>query len=418
MQSHNNASIGHALAHRPRNSVVIEDCYASDGTLAGSRLPLSAEGIDSQERRSLSLCDRQPLPGVSLGDSLEHKLASRPAGDGKLLVPMPNNCEMSRAIRGMGQRRWLSCEARQDQPALQSTAGASQLSCVLLFTDVVDRRLLEQQYHHSQKLESLGQLASGIAHEINNPLQYISDNIQFLKASLMELRPMLALLRSLQRRPECEHVLAEQVLEHVRALDLERMLEHVPQAVQDAEEGVSHVSRIVRAMKEFSHPGSETELPVNLNHILESTLVVSRSEWKFVADVETSFQPDLPKVAGYSGELHQIFLNLLVNAAHAIASANAATGRVKGRIRVCTFQTGDSCTVCIEDNGCGIPREIEDRIFEPFFTTKEIGKGTGQGLAIARRVVEKHGGSLRFESAAGHGTTFYVQLPRGRSPMA
>ena len=168
-------------------------------------------------------------------------------------------------------------------------------------------------------------------------------------------------------------------------------------------------------MKVFSHPGTEAQLPVDLNQVLESTLVVSKSEWKFVADVETSFQHDLPKVAGFGSELHQVFLNLVVNAAHAIASANAIAERTKGLIRVATVQTGDYCTVSIQDNGGGIPREIEHRVFDPFFTTKEVGKGTGQGLTIARRVVvEKHGGSMWFDSVPGQGTTFYVQLARAR----
>jgi signal transduction histidine kinase len=167
----------------------------------------------------------------------------------------------------------------------------------------------------------------------------------------------------------------------------------------------------VRAMKEFSHPGGGEKTLVDLNHAIESTLTVSRNEWKYIADLKTDFDPDLPQISCYPSELNQAFLNIIVNASHAIIHANAGKNE-KGLITIATQKDGDNIVIRIEDTGGGIPESIQNKIFDPFFTTKDVGKGTGQGLAIARSViVDKHGGTIEFKSEIGVGTTFNIKLP-------
>jgi signal transduction histidine kinase len=165
-------------------------------------------------------------------------------------------------------------------------------------------------------------------------------------------------------------------------------------------------------MKEFSHPGNDEMQSIDLNRAIESTLTVCRNEWKYVAELVTDFDPDLPPVTCLPGECNQVFLNLIINACHAIAEAQTDGTQEKGTITVSTRNLGDAVEVRIADTGTGIPEEARRKVFDPFFTTKQVGRGTGQGLAIARSViVDKHNGSLSFETEVGRGTTFIVQLP-------
>jgi signal transduction histidine kinase len=263
--------------------------------------------------------------------------------------------------------------------------------------DITERKRLERQLAQAQKLESIGQLAAGIAHEINTPIQYIGDNARFLQDALSDLHRVIAA----QGQPDAS----------AGDVDLEYLQQETPKAIQQLLEGVSQVARIVRAMKEFSHPGATEKLPVDLNRAIESTLVVSRNEWKYVADVETDLARDLPQVPCLAGEINQVLLNLIVNAAHAIDDVVKTTGG-KGRITVSTRRDGDWAEIRVADTGCGIPEAIRSRIFDPFFTTKDVGKGSGQGLSIAHTViVRNHGGTIQFFSEMGSGTTFVVRLP-------
>lgn len=287
-----------------------------------------------------------------------------------------------------------------------------------IFRDVTQRKLLETQLRQAQKLESIGQLAAGIAHEINTPTQYIGDNVRFAQEALDDLTPILNTCRELLTPPDAAPEGGErlrQLLNRLQELgqkaDLEYVLQEIPQALQQAWEGVQRVRDIVRSMKEISHPGQQRQ-PADINRLLETSLTVSRNEWKYVADVEKEFDADLPSVICTPGECNQVFLNLIVNAAHAIADKCASQPGTKGRITVRTRRDGNWVEVQIEDTGVGIPPEIQTRIFEPFFTTKPVGKGTGQGLAIARSIiVEKHKGEITFRSEVGKGTTFVVRLP-------
>jgi PAS domain S-box-containing protein len=283
-----------------------------------------------------------------------------------------------------------------------------------LIRDVSERKRLEVELHHAQKLEAVGRLAAGIAHEINTPIQFVGDNTRFLGESFASLMALVERYQGLHRAAlagSVEPALLREIAEAEAAADVPYLADDVPKAVSQTLDGVNRVATIVRAMKEFAHPGAAQEkTAADLNQALLSTLTVARNELKYVADVETELG-DLPPVPCHLGDVNQVFLNLLVNAAHAIAEVVGGSG-TKGCIRVRTVREADAALVTISDTGCGIPDAIRTKIFDPFFTTKEVGRGTGQGLAIARSViVDKHGGSLRFESEVGKGTTFLIRLP-------
>ena len=279
-----------------------------------------------------------------------------------------------------------------------------------------DQQLMEAHLRQAQKLESVGHLAAGIAHEINTPIQYIGDNVRFVKDAFTDVTSLLQKYHSLQAAVEAGAV-SPQLLAELHAacekIDLDYLQAEVPGAIHQTLEGLNQVSRIVLAMKEFSHPGKTEKVPVDLNHAIETTITVARNEWKYVADVVTDFAPDLPAVQCLPGDLNQVFLNLLVNAAHTIGDVVKDTPGTKGTIRISTKDIGQWIEIRVSDTGAGIPESIRHRIFEPFFTTKPVGKGTGQGLALAHAtIVKKHGGELSFESEVAKGTTFIIHLPK------
>ncbi len=292
--------------------------------------------------------------------------------------------------------------------------------------DITERKQAEaervQNEIHSrqaQKLESIGQLAAGIAHEINTPMQYIGDNTRFLQDAFKDLCRVVAAVKELTDHPESQPGLKNKlapVEDLLRETDVEYLLAEIPKAIGQSLEGTGHITKIVQAMKEFSHPGSRQKAAVDLNHAIECTLTVARNEYKYVAEVETDFDPGLPFVPCLPGEFNQVILNLVVNAAHAIADVVGANSGRMGRIVVSTRRDRDWVEVRITDTGTGIPEAIRTRLFDPFFTTKAPGKGTGQGLPIARSVVvDKHGGTLTFETEIGRGTTFIIRLPLRQS---
>ncbi len=271
----------------------------------------------------------------------------------------------------------------------------------------------------SQKLQAIGQLASGIAHEINTPTQFVADNLVFLQASLADLVTVAGAAQGLVAASG-SGLGTEQALAHLRdALaesDTEYLLEHVPRALEQCLEGLRRVTSIVSALRNFSRPSGPDKQPIDLREPIESTIVVSRNEWKSIAELETDFASDLPPVPCLRDELGQVVLNLIVNAAHAIADVSERGGARRGRIVVSTRRDGAFAEIRVRDTGGGIAEEIRHRVFEPFFTTKPFGKGSGQGLAIAWAVVvEKHGGTLSFDVDEGVGTTFLVRLPLRRA---
>jgi PAS domain S-box-containing protein len=277
-----------------------------------------------------------------------------------------------------------------------------------------ERDLIELQLRQALKLESIGQLAAGIAHEINTPTQYIGDNIRFLRDSFTGVAKLMPEYKKLLSAAKAGAV-SPQLIEEIEKLqtdaDIDYIIEETPMAVEQSLEGVERVSGIVRAMKDFSHPGSKEKELVDINHGIESTVIVARNEWKYVAELDLRLDPSLPSVPCLASEFNQVILNLLINAAHAIQDT-LQEGASKGTIIVSSARAGDWAEVRVSDSGTGIPPQIAARIFDPFFTTKEVGRGTGQGLAIARSViVEKHGGTIHFETEVGRGTTFIIRLP-------
>ncbi len=287
---------------------------------------------------------------------------------------------------------------------------------LVIANDLTDRRSLEGQLRSAQKLESIGQLAAGIAHEINTPTQYVSDNIRFLEDANNDIRSILEKYDELLQAAEngkFEPPLVAGLRKEMEVIDLEYLLTEVPTAISQSLDGVSRIAKIVQSMKDFAHPGSTEKSAVDLNKAIESTITVARNEWKYVAEMETIFDETLPPVPCFIGEFNQVVLNMIINAAHAIKDVVGDGGEGKGKITISTkVVKGDWIEVRIKDTGTGIPAKVQNRIFDPFFTTKEIGKGSGQGLAISHSVVvDKHGGKLSFETEEGKGTTFIIGLP-------
>lgn len=274
---------------------------------------------------------------------------------------------------------------------------------------------LEEQLSRAQKLESLGQLAAGVAHEINTPMQFVGDNLDFLSDCSDEMFRVvdayLQLLDELEipcswepRISELKQLAEECHYDHRRS--------QMPAAIEESREGVRRTVKIVRAMKDFSHPGAVEMKNESLNHLVESTIAISRNRWKHVAEVKLELAADLPDAPMLASEINQVLLNLVVNASDAVASKSADKEDTLGKIVVRTYSDDDHVMVEVQDDGCGIPEEIKSKVFDPFFTTKDVGKGTGQGLAIAHNVVvNMHHGEVDVESTPGIGTTFIVKLP-------
>ena len=284
-----------------------------------------------------------------------------------------------------------------------------------IVSDISKRKALEDELVQAKKLESIGQLAAGIAHEINTPAQYVGDNTRFIQETMTELMQLVGALQKLYVANRNDRVTAELIDECgelIKTVDPEYLAEEVPAAIEQTLDGITRISKIVRAMKEFSHPGSTSQELVNLNKTAQNTITVASNEWKYVADVETNFDPNLPAVPCMPQEISQVVLNLIVNAAHAIEDSLEEGSTAKGTITVSTGFDDNRAEIRIADTGSGIPKHARERIFDPFFTTKEVGKGTGQGLSMAyRTIVNGHNGNLSFETSEGHGTTFIISLP-------
>jgi two-component system, NtrC family, sensor kinase len=281
-----------------------------------------------------------------------------------------------------------------------------------LIREILERERVGNELRLAQKLGSLGRLAAGIAHEINSPIQYIGDSVSFLQTAQTDLNRLLSLYRTafhqLAQNDSPQAVLAR--LEGAeRGIDLAFLSEQMPRAFRRTLEGVQRAAAIVSAMKEFAYPDSIEQNPADLNHAIETTLLVAHSEYKYNAQIETRLG-ELPPVICNVGELNQVFLNLIVNASHAIAESGKDLKT--GRITITTRASGDSVVIDVEDNGCGISEENLEQIFDPFFTTKPVGYGTGQGLAITRAIIiEKHAGTVDVHSVVGSGTRFVLRLP-------
>jgi PAS domain S-box-containing protein len=276
--------------------------------------------------------------------------------------------------------------------------------------DIHESTLVQMQAANASKLESIGELAAGIAHEINTPTQYVGDNVRFLGDSFKAIEACMTMIGEF---------LSEQgntpgglkLRQRLDAADLPYLQEEIPRAIAQSLDGIDRIARIVGAMKEFSHPGQE-RTPTDLNHAIANTITVATNEWKYVARVETKLDSSLPAVPVVPGEFNQVVLNIIVNAAHAIGEIRGKNSSCLGVIRVSTRRVGGWAEIQIADDGCGMPAHIQQKIFDPFFTTKPVGKGTGQGLSIAHNViVKKHQGTIEVQSESGQGTTFTIRIP-------
>lgn len=283
----------------------------------------------------------------------------------------------------------------------------------VIMLDITERKNLERRLNVAQKLESVGELASGIAHEINTPIQYVGDSIRFVEEAFEDILEIMDVYAELAGECGSEDVglaLLEKIEELKDDADLEFVSREIPKACARALDGTDRVATIVRAMKSFAHPGDGQKSAVEINSALENTILVSKNEWKYVAEIVKDFDP-IPAVQCLPGDVNQVFLNILVNAAHAIGDVVGSSGE-KGTITIFTRADDEFVHVGFTDTGGGIPPKLREKIFDPFFTTKEVGRGTGQGLAIVHDiVVERHGGTIDLQSEIGKGSTFIVSLP-------
>jgi PAS domain S-box-containing protein len=299
--------------------------------------------------------------------------------------------------------------------------GGNIAAAVVISQDVTESKLAEVELADAQRLASVGTLAAGVAHEINTPVQFVSDSVHFVRdagAEVLALVDTLAALPRMVLDGADTAVLLDAATAASAAIDsadLDYLRDNMPKALDRALEGLERVATIVRAMKEFAHPAQKEMAPVDLNRAILSTLTVATSEYKYLADLQTELG-DLPPVVCHVNDINQVVLNIVVNATHAIGDRlKGSDGR--GTITVRTACEGDQVVIAISDTGGGIPEAVQSRIFDPFFTTKEVGRGTGQGLAIARAIVrDKHGGDLTFETKMGSGTTFLIRLPVAGKP--
>lgn len=316
----------------------------------------------------------------------------------------------------------LTAKSSKDNVAEALIAGASDYVVkpfdraeLLARLDVAGRIVrFRSELAEATQLASVGRLSAGIAHEINTPLQYIGDNVNFLQEAFINLLPLIAETQRIDAAAAAGDV-SDELIASLSSVyheaDVDYLADEIPIAVGQSLEGVSRVTAIVKAMKEFCHPGQREKVLTDINRAIDITITIARNEWKYVAEVTTDFDPDLPQVCCLAGDINQVLLNLIVNAAHAVADVVNEDADEKGEIALSTRQCGDSIEIRIRDTGGGIKESVRDKLFDPFFTTKEPGKGTGQGLAITRKVVDHHNGSIAFETEVGVGTTFIIRLP-------
>ncbi len=318
------------------------------------------------------------------------------------------NAHISEIIATRNDKSSISCE-RRIYPITDERGKLASYLCVL--RDITEHKKLESRVSFVNKMESIGQLSAGIAHEINTPSQFIGDNLSFFSGSWEKLEPLLI---GLSENERLEEVVERYDLPPLSSKLLKRILANIPEAISDANEGVERVSTIVKAMREFSHPEKRTKL-ADINKCIETTVTVARNEWKYISELTTELDESLPLVECMPGDINQVILNLIVNACQAIAE-RIGDSKDRGQIHIRSHLHENDLRISISDTGNGIPKEIRKSIFDPFFTTKEVGKGTGQGLFMVHSIIEQnHGGKVGFESEIGVGTTFHIDLPLPKS---
>jgi two-component system NtrC family sensor kinase len=380
------------------------------------RMPPGWDGIETINQLWRIDSDLQVVICTAYSDHSWPEIIRRLAPtDGLLILRKPFDAVEIRQMAHTLTSKWmLRNEARRHLVELRAEMKRRTLELVRtteeLKRESAERERIETELRLAQKLEAVGLVASGIAHEISTPIQFVGDSVEFLRSAFGALRDV---------NGRFHHLLAGSAEENAqRAVKMadERLAlaaseRDIVDALDGMVEGTRRIGSVLGAMKEFMHPVNREKAPADLNHALTNTLTVARSEYKYVARVEVDLADNLPFVVCHIGDLNQVFLNLVVNAAHAVGEVFARTHTL-GLIRVATRREGMDVVIEISDSGPGIPIEARSRVFEPFFTTKAPGRGTGQGLSIARAiVVDRHGGSIAFDTESGRGTTFRVRLP-------
>ena len=385
-------------------SVVSEQLRAVLETTNEFVIALDPDWRVTYQNRFLSGADGAEVVGKSLWEQSPYLVGTSFERESRRAMAERKSCQFEEYFATL--KAWISGVAYPTGSGL-----------LILVRDETEKHALDDQLRSAQKMEAIGHLAAGVAHEINTPIQYIGDNTIFLRDSWSQIAEVLSSAKKMRNEaaqgPVSQTAMTSFDASSERA-DVEYLAQEVPRAIDQTLDGVKRVANIVGAMKAFSHPGSQEKVAIDLNRAVETTVTISRNEWKYVADVETNLDPNLPLVPCLAGEINQVLLNLLVNAAHAIADVARSNGDNQGKITISTRNCEDEgCVeIAIADTGTGIPEHVRDSVFDPFFTTKEVGKGTGQGLMLAHAViVKKHGGAIWFNTEVGKGTTFFVRLP-------
>ncbi len=367
---------------------------------------LGIVALDKQKRCIFANKAAEEIIGRPISELLGEKLGYPLDINDSIELEIPHPSGSIRTVEmNISQTIWKGCFAH-----------------LLVLHDITERKEIErnakqqeEKMQQIQKLESIGQLAAGIAHEINTPTQFIGDNVRFLYESFQGIEQIFTAYDQLMTMLR-DHRGADTAISEIKRLadeiDLEYLRHEIPKSVMQSLDGVKRIASIVLAMKNFSHPGKSEKEMTDINAAIENTITVSRNEWKYDAELHKDLDPELQQIPCLSGEFNQAILNMIVNATHAIKEAKKSDPEKKGLINIKTRRRGDWVEISICDNGIGIPEKLLSRIFDPFFTTKDIGVGTGQGLAIAyNTIIEKHGGNIEVESKIGQGTTFTIRLP-------
>jgi two-component system, NtrC family, sensor kinase len=283
-----------------------------------------------------------------------------------------------------------------------------------IIRDLSNIKKQETQIRHLQKMEAIGTLAAGIAHEINTPSQFVNDNLTFMKDAYKDIQPIFQLINKIENKDEWFSDIAKLA----KSVDLEYLQEEIPNAIDQSLDGIKRIANIVGAMRDFTHTGPKDKVSADVHRIIQNSITLSKNTWKYIAEIETEFDDTIPNIICQPNDLNQVIINMIVNSSHAMEDKFAGSETLQGKIKIKTVNQNDKVEIFISDNGIGMSEKVMKRIYDPFFTTKDVGKGTGQGLSIAYDIiVTKHKGEIDVKSEVGIGTTFKITLPIDNSNM-
>ncbi len=378
-------------------------------------LVLDADGLIKHEWSDASLSDRY---NIDLASSTGKHLSDlfSPDDTQRQLKRIKTIFRTTKPFRNEDCLTFDTGRFWQDISISPITDSLGNVTAVIAFMrNITDQKAMREDLHQARQLEAVGQLAAGIAHEINTPMQFAADNVRFCRESFVEISNLLTSYSRLFDEVKAANLspgVIEEVEQTAAQVDMSFLAKEVPLAIEQSIEGIDRVTTIVRAMREFSQPGVEQKTAVNLNDAITSTITICRNEWKYIADLETNYDPNILPIICMPAEINQSLLSVIINASDAIKEKLGKNSHQKGRITITTKQLDDCVEMQVSDNGAGIPDSVKPNIFSPFFSTKEVGHGPGQGLASARAaIVDHHGGTIDFESTEGEGTTFTIRLP-------